>query len=205
MAEPDREKANRPTASEVTIILQQISGAKEVAGEGTLATDRLLELVYDELRRIASHLMTHERSEHILQPTALVHEAYLRLVGDSSLEWKDRAHFMGIAARAMRQILVDHARRRSTEKRGGGFKRITFHENTLIGVNQDIEILELNEAMEKFSSLDQRAARVVEMRVFSGITVNEVAHVLDISVRTVHEDWTMARMWLGRELMGKAP
>ena len=163
------------------------------------ASARLAEALYPELRRLASALMRRERQDHTLQPTALVGEAFLRLVDQSSIEWKDRAHFLGIAARVMRQILVDHARRHGAAKRGAGVQMVTLDDN-LSGSAGPVELLVVNDALERFAQLDERGARVVEMRVFGGLTVDEIAAALGVSKRTVDNDWAVARMWLAREL-----
>lgn len=170
---------------------------------GADASRRLFELVYDELRRLAASLMRRERAEHTLQPTALVHEAFLRLVGAPHIAWQDRAHFMGVAARAMRQILVDHARRHGAAKRGGGLTRVTLTGAEAAAPADEVEILELHEALERFAAVDPRAAQVVELRVFGGLSVPETAHLLEVSPRTVDGDWAVARMWLSREMKGE--
>ncbi len=191
-----------PSRSEVTQLLLECNAR----GEGTAeATRRLFELVYDELRRLAGALMLRERADHTLQPTAVVHEAFMRLADGARIEWQGRAHFMGIAARAMRQILVDHARHRAAEKRGGGLHRVTLTGEEPASPHDAVEILELHEVLERFSALDPRAARVVELRVFGGLNVRETAHLLEVSPRTVDGDWAVARMWLSRELEGGKP
>ena len=183
--------------SEVTRLLLE----RHARGDGgSDASRRLFELVYEELRRLATSFMRNERVEHTLQPTALVHEAFLRLVSATQIEWQDRAHFMGIAARAMRQILVDHARRHRAEKRGGGVKAVTLSAAELAIPDDAVEILDLHEALERFAGVDQRAAQVVELRMFGGLSVQETAQVLEVSARTVDGDWAVARMWLTREL-----
>lgn len=166
--------------------------------------DQIFEIVYEELRQLAANLMRHERRDHTLQPTALVHEAYSRLVDKTRIEWKNRAHFYGIASRAMRQILVDHARVRSAAKRGGDLQRVTFVEGLAIGVKPDIEVIELDELLTKLAEMDERMARVVELRTFGGLTGEEIAHVLGVTRRTVQEDWRVARMWLNRKLSGES-
>jgi RNA polymerase sigma factor (TIGR02999 family) len=166
------------------------------------ATDQVFSLVYDELRRLAERILRSERPGHTLQPTALVNEAYLKLVEHSTVEWKDRAHFLGIAARAMRQILVDHARRRSAAKRGGGWQQVTLDDAVAVGGQAEVELLALDDALEKLAANDQRVARVAELRLFGGLTVKETAHVLEVSPRTVDDDWAVARMWLSREIGG---
>jgi len=190
--------------TEVTQLLHRIGDERISSGERSAETDRLLELVYAELRRIASRIMARERVDHTLQPAALVHEAYLRLVGGADLAWNDRVHFMSTAARAMRHILIDHARRREADKRGGGAQRVTLEEDVMLGSEPDLELLDLHRALEKLAEQDERGARVVEMRVFGGMTVKEVAHALGVSERTTNDDWAMARMWLAREL-GEPP
>jgi RNA polymerase sigma factor (TIGR02999 family) len=160
----------------------------------------LAEAVYPELKRLAAGLMRRERPGHTLQPTALVHEAFLSLVGGARLDWQSRAHFFGAAANAMRRILVDYARSRSAQKRGGDATLVRFDEGLGHGAATDLVLLDLDAALDRFTKLDARAARIVELRVFSGLTVPEVAEVLDISKRTVDHDWAMARMWLAREL-----
>lgn len=167
----------------------------DVAG----VTERLAEALYPELRRLAASLMRRERQAHTLQPTAVVGEAYLRLVDQDRVEWKDRAHFMGIAARVMRQVLVDHARRHRAAKRGVGMQRVTLGEDVGV-VSPVVDLLVLDETLTRLAALDERGARVVEMRVFGGLTVEETAEALRVSRRTVDKDWAIARMWLAREL-----
>lgn len=189
-----------PAPTEVTRLLNRIGDEGISSGERSTETNRLLELVYAELRRIASRIMARERVEHTLQPTALVHEAYIRLIGGVDLAWNDRVHFLSTAARAMRHVLIDHARRRDAEKRGGGGQRVTLEEGVMLGSDPELELLDLHRVLDKLAGQDERAARVVEMRVFGGMTVKEVAHVLGVSERTTNDDWAMARMWLAREL-----
>jgi RNA polymerase sigma factor (TIGR02999 family) len=165
-----------------------------------VATDRLFGVVYDELHRLASDLMRRERADHTLQSTALVHEAYLRLVDDSQIEWQNRAHFFGIAARAMRQILVDHARRRHAAKRGGSWQKLTLDEALGLEAVPDVEVLHLEEALVRLAGMHPRMAQVVEFRVFGGLKIIEIAHVLALSRQTIHDDWRVAKMWLCREL-----
>jgi len=179
-----------------TRMLREMQGAGAKSPE---VTEKLLGLLYPELRNLADSLMRRDRANHTLQPTALVHEAYIRLVDDTRVVWQDRAHFLGISARAMRQVLVDHARKHSAAKRGGGLQRVTLDESFGEG-GREFEVLALNDALEKFAAVDERAARVVELKVFAGMKIAEIAHVLDVSKRTVDGDWAMARMWLGREL-----
>ena len=190
---------NEPSPSEVTRILQELSGREMADPE---ARERLMEAVYPELHRIAAAQMRKERPDHTLQPTALVHEAYLKLVDQTRADWRDRAHFLGIAARAMRQILVDHARRHNAQKRGGDLQRVTLDES-LDGAAPKLEVIALHEALERFAEMDERAAQVVELRIFGGLTVEETAEVLGVSKRTVDADWSMARLWLARALGGE--
>jgi RNA polymerase sigma factor (TIGR02999 family) len=183
--------------SEITRILVRLQSGEI---DPRAAADHLFELVYGELHRLASYLMRRERTDHTLQPTALVHEAYLRLVDASSIEWQSRAHFFGIAARAMRQVLVEHARRRAAAKREGGWERVTVDQALDLRASSDIKILRLEEVLTQLGEMDQRMARVVELRVFAGMRIKEVAHVVGVSPRTVDNDWSVARMWLTREL-----
>jgi RNA polymerase sigma factor (TIGR02999 family) len=182
---------------EITQVLRELGAG---AG-GRAAADQIFEAVHGELRRMAGGLMRRERADHTLQPTALVHEAYLRLVDGTVLEWENRAHFFGIAARAMRQILIEHARRRGAAKRGGDWKRVTL-DGLQIAAASDVEVLDLEEALQQLEKMDERMARVVELRLFGGLKVDEVAHVIGISRRTVHEDWRVARLWLAHQLAG---
>jgi RNA polymerase sigma factor (TIGR02999 family) len=160
----------------------------------------LFDAVYAELHRLATDLMRRERSDHTLQSTALVHEAYIRLVDDSRIEWQNRAHFFGTAARAMRQILVDHARGRLAAKRGGAQKRVTLDESLGLATVPDVEILDLEQALVSLAEMHPRSAQVVELRVFGGLKVTEIAHVLGLSRQTIHDDWRVAKLWLCREL-----
>lgn len=164
------------------------------------ATDRLFEAAYRELRRLAASLMRDERRDHTLQTTALVNEAYLRLVGDAPIAWQNRAHFFGIVGSAMRRILVEHARRRSAGKRGGGWKKIALDENLRLDGRSDVEILELDRILIQLAAMDARCARVAELRVFGGLKEREIAEVLGVSERTVQGEWRVAAMWLRREL-----
>ena len=186
-----------PPRSEVTRLLLELNPDAENRPE---LQERLLALVYDELRRTAQGLMRRERVDHTLQPTALVHEAWVKLVEQDSVAFNDRAHFLGIAARCMRQVLVDHARAHRAEKRGGDRQAVTLDENMLSSQSDQLELLALDDALSKLSELDERAARVAERRVFGGMTIAEIAADLDVSRRTVDGDWSMARLWLSREL-----
>ncbi|HZD51195.1 MAG TPA: sigma-70 family RNA polymerase sigma factor [Silvibacterium sp.] len=160
----------------------------------------LMTQVYGELRRLARHYMRAERGNHTLQPTALVNEAYLRLIGQPGASWEDRAHFFAAAAQLMRHILVDHARARTAGKRGGLQHQVTLSEGLASAEDRSVEVLALHEAMDRLAKLDPRQARVVEMHFFGGLTFAEIAYVLEASERTVKRDWTMARAWLKLEL-----
>lgn len=157
-------------------------------------------LVYDEFRALAARHLRRERANHTLQPTALVHEAYLRLIDQTRVDWQGRTHFFAVGAQAIRRILVDHARNRKRQKRGGGAGRVTLDESVALAPQRAEEILALDEALETLGKLDARQAQVVEMRFFAGMSVEEVAEVLGVSKRTIEGDWTMARAWLMREL-----
>jgi RNA polymerase sigma factor (TIGR02999 family) len=172
-------------------------------GEGDAqALGRLTPLVYHELRRIARGYMARERPDHTLQATALVNEAYLRLVDTRQTNWQDRAHFLAICARAMRQILVDHARSRASQKHGGGQMALQFDENLGIPQSHHSQLLELDDALKRLAELDPRKSQVVELRFFGGLSLEETSEALRVSLRTVKRDWQMARAWLYRELGG---
>jgi len=163
------------------------------------ALEELMPLVYDELRRLAVRYLRHERANHTLQPTALVNEAYLRLVDQQKVEWQGRAQFFGLAARLMRNILVDHARSRQTAKRGGENYQVSFDSNQT-GVKPQLEFLAVHEALERLAMFDPQKARIVELRFFGGLSIEETSEVLHIGHATVERDWKLARAWLRREL-----
>ena len=165
----------------------------------TGASEALARVVYDELHRLASHLLRRERAEHTLQPTALVHDAYLRLVGQRDTQWQGRSHFFGIAAQAMRRLLVDHARHRSARKRDGG-ERVTLDEGLLEVPGRSLELLALDDALVKLAEQHPRAARVVELRFFAGLDIEPAAEALGVSRATANRDWMFARAFLQREL-----
>ena len=182
-----------------------ITGLLAAARQGQpAAIGAVFDATYPQLRRIAGALMRRERPGHTLQPTELVHDAWLKLFDQDRVDWTDRAHFLKIAGRAMRQILVDYARRRGAAKRPAGLDRVTFSDEAGHGASATVEILALHDALERLAALDPRGAQVVEARVFGGMTVREVAHVLNVSTRTVETDWTVGRRWLARELRGGA-
>jgi RNA polymerase sigma-70 factor (ECF subfamily) len=164
------------------------------------AAEKLMPLVYDEFRELAADYLRHETRAHTLQPTALVHEAYLRLIDQTRVNWQGRTHFFAVGAQAMRRILVDHARARGRNKRGGGWHRIALDEHLAVSPHRDADVLAVDEAIDKLAQLDPRQARIVELRFFGGLTVEEVAEVLGVSKRTVENEWKIVRAWLRREL-----
>ena len=164
------------------------------------ALDALLPVVYEELRKQAARYLRHERVGHTLQTTALIHEAYLKLVDQKNVHWQNRAHFFGIAAQLMRRILVDHARAKKRTKRGGSDIRVSFNEANVMAPSQNLDIVALDEALARLSEIDEQQSRIVELRFFSGLTVEETAAVLAISPATVKRDWSMAKAWLHREI-----
>lgn len=167
------------------------------------ALDRLMPLVYDELRRQAARYLKREQAGHTLQTTALIHEAYVRLVDQRNVQWQNRAHFFGIAAQLMRRILVDHARTKKRAKRGGSDVRVSLGDVNLAAKDQDLDVVALDEALNRLAKIDEQQSRVVELRFFSGLTVEETAEVMGISAATVKRDWSMAKAWLHRELSGQ--
>ncbi len=175
-------------------------------GEGNeQARDELLHGIYDELRALAACFLRGERPDHVLQPTALVHDAYLRLVDQKRVAWQDRAHFFGFAARIMRQILVDHARRRAARKRGGdrAGERLSLSGLLAADGERPIDAIELDEGLERLAELDERQARIVELRFYTGLSVEETAVALDTSESTVKREWRLARAWLLKWLRGE--
>jgi RNA polymerase sigma-70 factor, ECF subfamily len=184
---------NSPSHADITILLAEVTkGNKD-------AVSKLVPLVYDEMRQLAGRYMRRERSNHTLQPTALVHEAYLKLVEQRS-DWQSRAHFFAVAAQVMRHILVDHARGHGRAKRGGAQKAVTLDEALVFTEEKSAELLAIDEAMQRLAKLDPRQSKVVELRFFGGLTVEETAEALAISPITVKRDWNLARAWLYGEL-----
>jgi RNA polymerase sigma factor (TIGR02999 family) len=181
----------------VTQLLRQASSGNR------RALDEITPLVYDELRRRARARMVQERPGHTLQATALAHEVFLRLVDQDRVQWQDRAHFFAIASQAMRRILVDHARKKRAAKRGGSGTRVTFNEELATPVGNEVDVEVLNDALESLKVLDPRQSRIVELRFFGGLTEEEIAEVLGISIGTVKRDWRTARAWLSHELMSE--
>jgi RNA polymerase sigma-70 factor (ECF subfamily) len=185
-----------PHTGEVTSLLNDLrSGKKD-------AEAQLFSLVYDELRRIAAAYLRRERADHTLQPTALVHEAYLRLIDQSEQNWENRAHFLGIGAHLMRQILVDHARKRDADKRGGSKQPVPLDDLQIEGPGfQSLDdLIALDDALLKLEEFDPRQCRIVELRFFGGLTEEEISHLLGLSVRTIKRDWSVARAWLYAEI-----
>jgi RNA polymerase sigma-70 factor, ECF subfamily len=179
---------------DVTVMLRQLSnGNQEVLAE-------LIPLVYDELRRLAAYHLRHERSNHTLQATALVHEAYLRLVDQRDMDWKNRAHFFGVAAHLMRRILLMHARQHHAAKRGGAVQKISLDEAVVFTRERSAELVALDELLNRLAELDPQQARIVELRVFGGLSVEETADLIGIGTATVKRDWAMAKAWLAREM-----
>lgn len=184
-------------------VFEPAAGSRGLLPATAFTAEELLPQVYGELRALARRLLSGERAGHTLQPTALVHEAYLRLADQARLDWRGRTHFFAVGARAMRRILVDHARSRSRAKRGGGWARVTFAESN--GRSADAamdlhQLLALDEALTRLADLDRREAVVVELRFFAGLTVAEISELLGVSHRSIEGDWTHARAWLRREL-----
>jgi RNA polymerase sigma-70 factor (ECF subfamily) len=168
------------------------------------ALGELTPLVYEELRRLAHHQMGGQRPDHTLQTTALVNEAYLRLADQTNPSWQDRAHFFAVAARAMRQILVNYAKSYRAQKRGGGALKVELDEAAIVSPEKSKEIVELHEALERLASLDSRKARVVELKYFGGLNHDEIAEVMKVSTVTVRRDWVFAKAWLHNELHNAA-
>ena len=187
---------NPRSAADVSTVLG------ELAGGDVSAAERLLPLVYEELRALAGSYFRGQSPNQTLQPTALVHEAYLRMVDQTHAAWKDRAHFFAIAAMAMRQILADHARRRNADKRGGGWGRVTLDAAVTPPGEPEMDLEKLDAALSRLETLDARRHRVVVLRFFGGLSVEEVAQVLDVSKTTAEGDWRSAKAWLSRELAG---
>lgn len=168
------------------------------------AAEQLLPLIYAELHRLAASYMRRERKDHTLQPTALINEAYLRLARED-LEWQNREHFIGVAANVMRRVLVDHARAHNAGMRGGGQRRVELEEGIAVSEERSSELLSLDEALSRLAAVNLRQARIVELRYFGGLTVDEVAALLSIAPRSVKRDWALARIWLHKELHEAEP
>ena len=189
--EPLKDNRERP---DVTTLLLRVK-----VGDRSAESD-LMPLIYDELRAIARNHMRHERQNHTLQATVLVHEAFLQLAGDSNVEWQNRAHFFALASRAMRRILIDYARAAHAEKRPGAHEQVELESALIFTEERKVDVLALNEALERLATWDPRQSQVVEMKFFAGLSFEEIAEVLNISDRTAKRDWMMARAWLHAEL-----
>jgi RNA polymerase sigma-70 factor, ECF subfamily len=181
---------------EITQLLAEWSDGNQTA------LNKLYPLVYDELHRMANRYMKRERQDHTLQTTALIHEAYVRLVDQKNVHWANRAHFFAISAQIMRRILIDHARRHAFGKRGGGAQKVSLDETAIVAGNPASDMLLLDEALSRLAEMDPRRGQVVELRYFGGLNNEEIADVLKISENTVTRDWNMARAWLYQELSG---
>jgi RNA polymerase sigma factor (TIGR02999 family) len=168
------------------------------------ARDRLIPLVYSELRRIARKILAGQRQNHTLQSTALVHEAYLRLAGSNSIGWQDRVHFFSLAAQLMRRILVDHTRRRLAKKRGGENVTVVLDENMALSGERELDLLALDDALNELAAIDQRQSRVVELRFFAGLSIEDTSLALQISPATVKREWATAKLWLLSKMRQKA-
>jgi len=177
---------------EITVLLNAVSAGDKVA------PDKLLELVYDDLRRLAAKYMRNERGDHTLQATALVHEAFLRLVDWKNVSWENRAQFFAVAAQVMRKVLIDHARVRRAEKRGG--QKVALDEAVSFTTDKEFDLLALEEVLAALEKIDKRQAKIVELRFFGGLSIEETAHVLKVSETTVKREWTFAKAWFQREL-----
>jgi RNA polymerase sigma-70 factor, ECF subfamily len=193
--QPQDDNANAPPCAQVSGLLRAWSDGDRDA------LDRLTPIVYDELHRLARHYMRGERPGHSLQTSALVNEAYMRLVDYKGMQWQNRAHFFAVSALLMRRILVEHARRHNL-KRGGNVQHVSLEETAVVGGDRSADLVALNEAMDALARLDPRKVQVVEMRFFGGLSVEETAEVLKVSSVTVMRDWSTAKAWLYRELTG---
>lgn len=180
--------------TELTQLLHQVNA------EGGQALEQLIPVVYTELRRQAARYLRRERRNHTLQPTALVNEAFLKLIDQRNVQWQNRAHFFAIAAQSMRRIIIDHARTRQRVKRGGVQKPVTLDEAMIAGESRSIDVLALDEALTRLAAIDERQARIVELRYFGDLGVEETAEVIGLSPATVKREWAMARAWLHNEL-----
>ena len=188
--------ADTPQTGVTQLLLQASAGDQK-------AVDALFEKVYGELRGLAKYYLQGERSDHTLQATALVHEAYVRLVGSEQIEWQNRAQFFSIAAQVMRHILVDHARRYSAGKRGSGERKLSLDEAVSFAKERDVNLVALDDALKTLASLDEAQSRIVELRFFAGLTIKEISSVLDVSETTVSHKWNTAKLWLHDQIVTK--
>ncbi len=187
-----------PQAPDVTVLLARVSAGDESAPA------KLLEMVYEDLRHLAGAYMRDERSDHTLQATALVHEAYLRLVDWENVTWENRAQFFAVAAQVMRRVLVDHARTKNAAKREGSQQKLALDEAVSFASEKEFDVLSLEDALSSLEKLDPRQAKIVELRFFGGLSIDEVAHVLKLSTTTIKREWTIAKAWFQRELSRNA-
>ena len=194
ISRPPRNDSMRASSPNITKLLLEWRN-----GDGG-ALDRLMPLVYEELRRMANHYMRNERKGHTLQSSALVNEAYLRLVDHENIAWRNRAHFFGVAAQAMRRILVDYARTRNYQKRGGGAQQVSLEEAATLAGDRAAELIALDDALQELAKIDERKSSVVELRYFGGLSLEETAEALGVSIPTVTRDWNTAKAWLMREM-----
>ena len=195
----DRDGMHMEPRSEVTLLLRRLS-----AGDKS-ALNQLMPLIYTELHQLASSYMRRERPGHTLQTTALVHEAYLQLVGQENAQWENRTQFFAVAAQLMRRILVDHARAHHAAKRGGNLPRLSLDEAVVMAKERGGDLLAIDELLQRLAAIDPQQARIVELRFFAGLSVEETAQALSISDRTVKRDWAMAKAWMQRELQKTKP
>ena len=184
-----------PSTQDVTQVLRELSEGHETAPE------RLMPLVYNELRRLAQGYLQGERTDHTLQATALVHEAYIRLVDWKNITWQNRAHFFALAAQVMRRILVDHAREKQAQKRGGGLTKLSLEEAVSFAQQREVDLVALDDALHELEKLDATQSKIVELRFFGGLTIEETAEALRISPATVKREWTLAKAWLHKTIV----
>lgn len=185
----------------VVSVQKEITNLLINSGRGDpAASEELMLRVYDELRTLAQRFLQRERPDHTLQPTALVHEAYMRLVDQDRTKWNDQAHFFRVAATMMRRVLVDHARKHLAAKRGGGAHKMSLTQISDLGVQKDSDLVAIDEALQEFAEIDPNKCRIVELRFFAGLSMEKIARLLDVPVRTIERDWRMARIWLFRKL-----
>jgi len=175
----------------------------DLAGGDEQALEQMTPLVYQELRRLARYYLRRERPGHTLQPTALVHEVYFRLIDQRRVDWRNRAQFLGLAASMMRRILVNHARDRAAARRGGGAEKVSLRFADEPAERAGVDVLALSRALDRLAAIDERKGRVVELKFFGGLTTEEIGHVLEVSVATVEREWSFARAWLYQELEGE--
>jgi len=183
-------------------VQETVTQLLNASSRGAPQPEQLAAMVYDELRSIARHYIDRERADHTLQPTALVHEAYIRLVDETRVSWQNRTQFLAVAAKVMRRVLVDYSRVHNAQKRGGGNLLVSGN-NLQMAVAEEMDLVALDDALRDLASFDLRQSQVVELRFFGGLTVDETAEVLDVSPRTVVREWRLARAWLRREIFGE--